>query len=142
MYDCTVIIIFVEADGDLKSKLQNVKYTSRYALGLFYNENINLEKSEHIIINFVENDVIRYWSLENRKRAFPANTTDEPASITVHTSVYFGAQHRDDEKDSQKDYLLEKSREQIKTIKGVTPNFVKCHKWKFSQVRILLILIE
>jgi len=120
-------------DSDMKTKLQNVKYTTRYALGLFYDENVVLDESDHII-NFVQDDVIRYWSLENMKRAYPAKTSDEPAAVTVHTSVDFGAQHIDDDKDSQKQYLLEKAKEKIKSIREISPSYVQCHKWKYSQV--------
>ncbi|XP_037052492.1 renalase-like [Bradysia coprophila] len=121
---------------DIKEKLAQVSYTSRYALGLFYNEKLTIAPSESCM-NFVDGDaMVRYWTLEDEKRQLGRvnKSFDNASSAVVHTSVTFGAENIDrDAKDVQQ-ILLERVEKTCKSLHGAVPAFVKCHKWRYSQV--------
>ncbi|XP_035705383.1 renalase isoform X2 [Folsomia candida] len=124
-----------EENSALQENLRKVQYTTRFALGLFYDSKegpfANLQDSQPL--NFIDDPIIRYWSVENRKRG----TEDhEQCAIVAHTSVMFGAENMNKSPDSVKDLLLEKVYENLKPAISSTKlhHFVKCHKWKYSQV--------
>lgn len=113
-----------------------VSYTSRYALGLFYNEKLNILPNESCI-NFVEgNPVIRYWTVEDEKRNLgkKKRSLETVSASVVHTSVSFGAENIDHNADEVKEILLKCVSETCKSLQGKDPAFVKCHKWRYSQV--------
>lgn len=115
--------------------MEKVQYTTRFALGLFYDDMRGPFSDISSIrpVNFVSDDaVIRYWSVENLKRG----NISEPCSIVVHTSVSFGAENREKMPDSVKEFLTKKATDLIGDLRSTEPNFVKCHKWKFSQVKV------
>jgi predicted NAD/FAD-dependent oxidoreductase len=104
-------------------------------LGLFYDkkEGPFPHFSSVSKLNFLNEDpIIRYWSVENKKRSNPE--VEEPCSIVVHTSVGFGAENLERTKDSMKEFLMEKVKGAIKDVGENNPASVKCHKWKYSQV--------
>lgn len=88
-------------------------------------------------MNFVDGDpIIRYWTLEDEKRQLgQANQSIKAASSAIiHTSVTFGAANIDrDAADIQK-ILLQSVEKTCKSLHGAVPAFVKCHKWRYSQV--------
>lgn len=54
-------------------------------------------------------------------------------SVVVHTSVPFGVQHLEKEKDAVQNIILE---ELEKVMPGLPqPDSIKCQKWRYSQVR-------
>lgn len=113
-----------------------VSYTSRYALGLFYNEKLAVDASESCI-NFVDgNPAIRYWTLEDEKRRLgQANrSVDHASSAVIHTSVSFGAENIDRNAKDVQEMLLKCVAGTCKSLQGKEPAFVKCHKWRYSQV--------
>jgi len=122
---------------EVKSLLEKVNYTCRYSVGLFYDKEVPVQKDQVHAFNFVSDDpVIRFWSLENLKRAAGDSTKMQgPSSIVVHTSTDFGRDHLEDKPDTQKTFLEDKIIDKIEFIRRLpAPSFVKCHKWKFSQV--------
>lgn len=132
------MIFYCSDDPDLKEKLTQVQYTSRYALGLFYNEKVSIAPTESCM-NFVDgNPVIRYWTLEDEKRLLgqPNKSFDANSSAVVHTSVSFGAENIDRNADEVKEILLKGVAETCNSLQGKEPAFVKCHKWRYSQVNI------
>lgn len=123
---------------DLKKKLSQVSYTSRYALGLFYNEKLAVDPTESCI-NFVDgNPMIRYWTLEDEKRKLGETNRsldNNASSAVVHTSVSFGAENIDRNAQEVQEILLKSVAETCKSLQGQNPAFVKCHKWRYSQVK-------
>lgn len=114
-----------------------VSYTSRYALGLFFNEQLSVAPTESCI-NFVDgNPVIRYWTLEDEKRRLGQTNRSQnnSSSAVVHTSVSFGAENIDRNAKEIQEILLKCVAETCKSLQGKDPAFVKCHKWRYSQVR-------
>ena len=115
----------------MKKKLEDVKYSSRFALGLFFNESVKLKTSNHPL-NFVKGDpIIRFWSIENLKRT---GEFEGPTSVVMHTGIDFGAENSDKDKDSVKPVLLQKATDVVPEAANVSENSVKSHKWKYSQV--------
>lgn len=132
-------MLFETGSPDLKQKLIEVTYTSRYAMGLFYNEKLTILPNESCI-NFVEgNPVIRYWTVEDEKRQLGQKnrSLDNTSACVVHTSVAFGAENIDHNADDVKQILLKRVSETCKSLQGKDPAFVKCHKWRYSQVNII-----
>lgn len=90
-------------------------------------------------MNFVDGDtIVRYWTLEDEKRQLGGTNKSlvGASSAVIHTSVSFGADNIDrDAKDVQK-ILLERVGKTCKSLQGIDPTFVKCHKWRYSQVDI------
>lgn len=117
----------------LQRELEKVHYTTRFALGLFYGSKAgpfpNLDNIH--VINFSDDPIIRYWSVENKKRG---KGDQEPCVIVAHTSVSFGSENIDKLSDDVKDFLLEKVGKLINKDGVGNPDFVKSHKWKYSQV--------
>ena len=130
----------------LTSKLQNVTYSSRYAIALLYeSNNENDETTIKNKINFENgscakyiygDEIFRYVSLDNYKRHNTLNPPVNdlvPMSVVFHTSVPFGVEH------------VEKSPEDVKPIllnhierlfpDWPKPSQVKCQKWRYSQVQ-------
>ncbi|CAL8074601.1 unnamed protein product [Orchesella dallaii] len=119
------------ADLDMKRNLSMVKYSTRFALGLFFDAEIRLASSAQPL-NFIENDpVFRYWSIENLKRT---GTYNEPTSVVLHTNINYGAENAEEDKDALKPQLLEKTVEIIPEAASIPLDSVKSHKWRYSQV--------
>ncbi|CAG7835216.1 unnamed protein product [Allacma fusca] len=128
--------ILKKSDQDLKRKLSEVSYTSRYALGLFYNTQLIINPPE-AAVNFVDdNPIVRYWTLEDEKRRLGDSNRprDSNSAVVIHTSVTFGAENIDKELDNIKEVLLTEIKGKFKTLEGAQPDYVKCHKWRYSQV--------
>lgn len=113
-----------------------VSYTSRYALGLFYNEKLAVAPTEYCV-NFVDgNPMIRYWTLEDEKRRLGETNRSmgNASSAVVHTSVSFGAENIDRNAKEVQEILLKSVAETCKSLQGKDPAVVKCQKWRYSQV--------
>jgi renalase len=122
---------------ELKKKLSEVSYTSRYALGLFYNEQLTV-RSPEAAVNFVDdNPVVRYWTLEDEKRRLgnPDAPRESSSAVVIHTSVEFGAENIDKQLEDMKELLLAEIKGKFKTLEGKDPEYVKCQKWRYSQVK-------
>ncbi|ODN01643.1 Renalase [Orchesella cincta] len=117
------------SDLDMKRNLSMVKYSTRFALGLFFDDEIRLASSTQPL-NFIENDtVLRYWSIENVKRT---GSFSGPTSVVVHTSIQYGAANVD--VDNLKPQLFEKAVSIIPEAASIPNDSVKSHKWRYSQV--------
>ncbi len=127
--------MLISSDSNLQRRLENVKYSTRFALGLFFDEPKVLTSSKHPL-NYVENDpIFRYWCIENLKRT---GTFAEPTSIVMHTNINFGAVNSEEDKDAMKPKLLKKACDIVPETTSLPDSSVKCHKWKFSQVKLLI----
>ena len=128
-------------------QLAKIKYTSRFALGIFFHEKMQLrpQQSEHRALNFVQNphSVIRYWSIEHLKRCAGdyelANSNSELPALVVHSSVDYGAQHTEADKVAVASDLLHQLQTETELAKDCESQSDKhaviCHRWNCSQVR-------
>ncbi|KAM4636021.1 renalase isoform 2-T2 [Discoglossus pictus] len=112
-----------------RRQLETVSYSSRYALGLFYEAGtqIDVPWAAKYITN---NPCIRFISIDNKKRNIESSGVGP--SLVVHTSVPFGIEHLEQEKETVQPIIL-------KQLEGVLPNLpkpmnIKCQKWRYSQV--------
>ncbi|KAM8924097.1 renalase isoform 2-T2 [Pelodytes ibericus] len=112
-----------------RQKLETVSYSSRYALGLFYEAGTQIDvpwAAKYI----TDNPCIRFISIDNKKRNVESSGVGP--SLVVHTSVPFGIQHLEEEKETVQPKIL-------KELGTILPNLpqpmhIKCQKWRYSQV--------
>lgn len=112
-----------------RQQLETVSYSSRYALGLFYEAGtqIDVPWAAKYITN---NPCVRFISIDNKKRNVESSRV--APSLVVHTSVPFGIQHLQEEKEVIQPLIL-------KELHTILPNLpkpvnIKCQKWRYSQV--------
>ncbi|ROT61390.1 putative renalase isoform X2 [Penaeus vannamei] len=120
----------LEKDEKLRSNLQAVDYSSRYALGLFYEKGTSISlKDSEASAQYVTNDpIIRFVAIDNQKRG----AEDNAPSVVIHTSVPFGKAHVEKTPEQVQPMLVKRVKEMFP--EWPEPNFIKCQKWRFSQV--------
>ncbi|XP_075072498.1 renalase isoform X2 [Mixophyes fleayi] len=112
-----------------RRQLEAVSYSSRYSLGLFYEAGTQIDvpwAAKYI----TDNPCIRFISIDNKKRN--VESSEVGPSLVVHTSIPFGKEHLEEEKDNVEPLIL-------KHLDAIMPNLpqpkhVKCQKWRYSQV--------
>ncbi|EMP24624.1 Renalase, partial [Chelonia mydas] len=118
-----------------KQQLESVSYSSRYALGLFYEAGtwIDVPWAAQYITN---NPCIRFISIDNKKRNI--DSSEFGPSVVVHTSVPFGIAHLEWDKEKVQPIILD----QLENIMpGLPkPTSIKCQKWRYSQGCVKIIL--
>uniref|UniRef100_A0A673C9L0 Renalase, FAD-dependent amine oxidase n=1 Tax=Sphaeramia orbicularis TaxID=375764 RepID=A0A673C9L0_9TELE len=109
--------LFIFLSVQQRSHLDTVVYSSRFAVALFF--------SPDVVLNFPwaaryvsDNQCIRYIAVEPRK-SNTGQCSGVGPSLVVHTSVPFGVEHLEQEKD------LPPGLPQ--------PISIKCQKWRYSQ---------
>jgi len=111
----------------MRSSLENVSYSTRFVLGLFFGEKTNLDVKW--ACKYVsDNPIIRFISVDNIKRG----KVDSATSILVHSTVKFGLDN------------INKTHEEVRplieaALAEMFPNWpkaieVKSLKWLYSQV--------
>ncbi|XP_005107682.1 renalase [Aplysia californica] len=123
IHDC------INSNSSVKKNLQNVSYSSRYALGLFFPPQTNLKypwSAKYIS----DNPCVRYIALDQVKRG--TADPNQGQSLAVHTNVPFGLAHLEEDVNSVKDELLANVRKVLPDLPE--PMFVKPQKWRYSQV--------
>lgn len=112
-----------------RQQLDGVVYSSRFAVALFFHPDVIFSFSwtaRYVSDNFC----IRYIAADARKRN--ADAPGRGPSLVVHTSVPFGLQHLEREKDDVQPIILQ---ELHKLLPGLPqPISIKCQKWRYSQV--------
>ncbi|KAK2884350.1 renalase isoform X1 [Channa argus] len=112
-----------------KQQLEEVVYSSRFALALFF--------SPDVVLNFpwvaryiTDSPCVRYITVESCKR-----NADSPGlgpSLVVHTSVPFGLEHLERDNEDIQPIILQ---ELHRLLPGLPqPMSIKCQKWRYSQV--------
>ncbi|XP_015279449.1 PREDICTED: renalase-like [Gekko japonicus] len=112
-----------------RQQLESVSYSSRYALGLFYEAGTQIDvpwAAQYIS----SNPCIRFISIDNKKRNI--ESPDIGPSVVVHTSVPFGIEHLEWNIEKVQQLILEHLRGIIPVIPE--PESVKCQRWRYSQV--------
>ena len=106
------------------SDLSSVKYSSRYALGLFYKEHISISWSA----KYFDDPIIRFAAWDTAKRGCDSNGS----TLLLHTSVPFGIRHLETDKEEVKAIMTMRA---DKLIQGL-PDAIHSHlvRWRYSQV--------
>jgi len=123
----TGVSSIIEQDIEMKKKLEAVRYSSRYALALFYDEGASLNLPFNASYLY-EDPIFRFIAIDNLKR----NRPELPISLVLHTSVPFGLKHIDRTVKEVEPILMSALEQSFPDLPP--PKAVKCQKWKFSQV--------
>ncbi|XP_062234439.1 renalase [Platichthys flesus] len=112
-----------------RHQLDEVVYSSRFAAALFF--------APDVVFSFpwaaryvTDNSCIRYIAVDSRKR-----NTDAPGrgpSLVIHTSVPFGLEHLERDKEDVQPIILLELRKLLPDLPQ--PISIKCQKWRYSQV--------
>lgn len=117
----------ISQDSTVKQNLETVQYSSRFALGLFFDKQVDLGvdwTSKYI----KGHPIWRYVGVDNVKRGDASG----PTSVIAHTSVPYGMANREVTPESKKEELLASLQDLFPS--WPEPVATKCLKWKFSQV--------
>ncbi|NWV92863.1 RNLS Renalase, partial [Machaerirhynchus nigripectus] len=112
-----------------KQQLESVSYSSRYALGLFYEAGTGIAvpwAAQYI----TDNPCIRFISIDNKKRNIAS--PEAGPSVVVHTTVTFGSEHLDSDAAEVQQIILSHLQRIVPSLPK--PSSVKCQKWRYSQV--------
>ncbi|MCL4128719.1 UNVERIFIED_CONTAM: hypothetical protein GTU68_019458 [Idotea baltica] len=121
----------IQSNSSLLEQLNSVEYSSRFALGLFYNKDSKIALSDGSSAQYVTNNpAIRFIAIDNMKRR--RGSYDSCPSVILHTSVPFGKANLEKSPGAMQHILLSKLNEMYP--EWPEPEFVKCHKWRYSQV--------
>nr|XP_022319410.1 renalase-like [Crassostrea virginica] len=119
----------INSKPEIKQKLEQVSYSARFAVGLFYNPNTKLSYTwggKYI----PEDPCIRFVAIENIKRGL--NNPKLGPSVVVHTNGPFGLEHLEQDKNVMVPMILQHLRDVLPELPE--PDEIKGHKWRFSQV--------
>uniref|UniRef100_UPI0037E77038 renalase isoform X2 n=1 Tax=Semicossyphus pulcher TaxID=241346 RepID=UPI0037E77038 len=112
-----------------KQQLDGVRYSSRFAVALFFPPDVVF--SFPWAVQYVSNNsCICYIAADSRKRN--ADVPGRGPSLVVHTSVPFGVEHLEKEKDDVQPIILQELQKLLPDLPE--PTSVKCQKWRYSQV--------
>ncbi|XP_068162426.1 renalase [Antennarius striatus] len=112
-----------------RQQLDRVRYSSRFALALFFPPGAVL--SLPWAARYVpDNPCIRYVAADAHKRN--ADVPGRGPSLVVHTSVPFGLEHLEDNKEDVQPIILQELYQLLPDLPQ--PIATKCQKWRFSQV--------
>uniref|UniRef100_A0A8B9NI75 Renalase n=1 Tax=Accipiter nisus TaxID=211598 RepID=A0A8B9NI75_9AVES len=112
-----------------KQQLESVSYSSRYALGLFYEAGTQIDvpwAAQYI----TDNPCIRFISIDNKKRNI--ESPEIGPSVVVHTTVTFGSEHLDSDPAEVQQLILNHLERIVPSLPK--PASIKCQKWRYSQV--------
>ncbi|CAG5135335.1 unnamed protein product [Candidula unifasciata] len=120
---------YVGNHPDVKKKLLDVTYSSRYALALFFPPQTDL-KYPWCVKYVSDNPCVRYIAIDQARRG--EVSPSQGLSLVVHTSVPYGLAHLEDDLNSVRDEILSH-------LSGIlpelpTPLSVVPHRWRYSQV--------
>ncbi|KAM6130137.1 renalase [Phoenicopterus ruber ruber] len=112
-----------------KQQLESASYSSRYALGLFYEAGTRIDvpwAAKYI----TDNPCIRFISIDNKKRNI--ESPEIGPSVVVHTTVTFGSKHLDSDPAEVQQLILSHLEQIVPSLPK--PASIKCQKWRYSQV--------
>ncbi|KAM9837186.1 renalase [Aulostomus maculatus] len=112
-----------------KQQLDAVVYSSRFALALFFPPDVDFTFPWGAC--YVSNNpCICYVAVDSRKRS--ADAAGCGPSLVVHTSVPFGLEHLEKDKEDVQPIILQALHQLLPGLPQ--PISIKCQKWRFSQV--------
>ncbi|KAK2176804.1 hypothetical protein NP493_639g02002 [Ridgeia piscesae] len=116
--------------GGLREKLNNVTYSSRYAMGLFYEAGTEMDvpwTAKYIL----DDPCVRFVAIDSKKRGLATETVGP--SVVIHTSVPFALDHgQADTQDICENTVLPATRRLLPQLPQ--PKSSLSHKWLYSQV--------
>ncbi|XP_017654801.1 renalase isoform X2 [Nannospalax galili] len=112
-----------------RQQLESVRYSSRYALGLFYEASVKIDvpwAARYI----TSNPCIRFISIDNKKRNI--ESSEIGPSLVIHTTVPFGVTYLEHSEEDVQELIFQ----QLESILPGLPQPVatRCQKWRYSQV--------
>ncbi|XP_046944568.1 renalase isoform X4 [Lynx rufus] len=112
-----------------RQQLESVRYSSRYALGLFYEAGTKIDvpwAGQYI----TSNPCTRFISIDNKKRNI--ESSEVGPSLVVHTTVPFAVTYLEHSTEDVRELIYQ----QLESILPGLPQPVvtKCQKWRYSQV--------
>ncbi|XP_041818954.1 renalase [Chelmon rostratus] len=112
-----------------KQHLEGVLYSSRFAVALFF--------PPDVVFSFpwaaryvTDNPCICYIAADSRKRN--ADAPGRGPSLVAHTSVPFGLEHLEKDKEDVQPLILQELHKLLPDLPE--PVSIKCQKWRYSQV--------
>lgn len=116
-------------DDDIKMSMEQVKFSSRYAIGFMYNEYIKtIEDFSWSIKYFPDDSIICFASVDNRKRG----RANDPPSILIHTTIKYTLANLDKPEEEIQNEVLNHFKCLVPELPE--PSYMKCVKWVHSQV--------
>jgi len=117
----------IDQNPDVLANLQSVSYSTRFVLGMFFNNKVDL--GVNWASNYISSDpVIRFLSVDNVKRGLPAH----PTSVLMHSTVPFGIKNIKATPEEMKPKLLAAVQKMFP--EWPEPEDLKSLKWLYSQV--------
>ena len=124
-------------DPNTKATLETVRYSSRYALGLFYCDGPSGSPGlSHVpepkwSAKYFDDPIVRFasWGLGSSDDVTPIAAG---RTLLVHTGVPFGIEHLEDDKTAVKDMILEKLNSLIPDLPPASHSHLI--RWRYSQV--------
>ena len=113
---------------DIKTKLEGVQYSSRYALGLFYNDSTSLPRYNWSA-KYFDNQTIRFACWDSDKRAV---SQVKGRTLLLHTSVPFGLKNLESDKIVVQSTILNSLKDVIPGLPEATHSHII--RWRYSQV--------
>ncbi|KAM9700117.1 renalase, partial [Menidia menidia] len=110
-------------------QLEAVRFSSRFALALFFPPAADL--CLPWVARYVSDSILRYVAVDNRKRG--AEPPGVGPSLVVHTSVPFGLEHLERDKEEVQPIVLQELSRLLPDLPR--PISIKCQKWRYSQVQ-------
>ena len=118
---------------DIHKNLGSVKYSSRYALGLFFKEPLPTPLCGGWSAKYFDDPIVRYASWDTLKRGCISNASGGgSSSLLLHTGVPFGIQHLEDSKEEVKRLVIERAAELIPDLPPPAHDHIV--RWRYSQV--------
>lgn len=108
----------------IRSELEKVIYSTRFTFNMFYEKPILQEDWD---VKFINDEIFRYVSIDNRKRA----QYDSADCVIFHTTKEFGQKYINETKDDMCKLLNDKVNELFPN--WPTPTSYNAHKWLYSQ---------
>ena len=120
--------------ADVRLNLAAVRYSSRYALGLCYDAAAVSAAPEGVFdskwsVRYLDNPIIRYASWDTGKRGADL---DVGRTLLAHSSVPFGVENLETDKEEVKDIMVERLGEIIPGLP--VPTHMHIIRWRYSQV--------
>ncbi|XP_001363196.2 renalase isoform X1 [Monodelphis domestica] len=112
-----------------KQQLTSVRYSCRFALGLFYDTGTQIDvpwAAQYL----PSNPCVRFLSIDNRKRDTDAANTGP--SVVVHSTVSFGKENAEKSIEAVQEVILQQVRSLLPGLPP--PASTTCHRWTYSQV--------
>ncbi|XP_073934933.1 renalase isoform X2 [Castor canadensis] len=114
-----------------RQQLESVSYSSRYALGLFYEAGTKIDvpwAGQYI----TSNPCVRFVSIDNKKRNVESSETGP--SLVIHTTVPFGVKYLEQSTEDVQELIFQQLEDLLPGLPR--PIFTKCRKWRHSQLSV------